>query len=130
MMQPPFAVRYQDGITWIDRNADAAFRKALIDIVPVPLRGKMQRALAATPDPARDYAHSQRYFGDELPAIGERIKPLAMALERYFASARGLPGFQDWLILTGYANHYEMVKVFNEWAQMKREVKREEAANA
>jgi hypothetical protein len=116
----PFAVHHKDGVTFIDRNVDAAFRKALMDGVPVSLRGKMQRALAAVPNPVRDYAHCQRYFGDQLQEIAERIKPLAMELERYLASARGLPGFCDWLILTGYTNHYEMVKVFDEWAQMKK----------
>jgi hypothetical protein len=115
----PFKVVQSAGVTWIDTNVDQAFRKALMDGVPVPLRGKMQRALAAVPDRARDHAHSERYFGDELPAIAERVKPLAIELDRYLASARDLPGFMEWLILTGYEAHYEMVKVFNEWALMK-----------
>lgn len=116
----PFVHMHQDGIAFVERNADAAFRKALMDGVPASLRGKMQRALAAIPNPTRDFAHCQRYFGDRLPAIGERIKPLAQQLDRTMETALGLPGFADWLIMTGYTNHYEMVKVFDEWAQMKK----------
>lgn len=115
----PFVHVHQGGIVFVERNVDASFRKALMDGVPVSLRGKMQRALAAVPDPARDLPHTVRYFGDELQAIGQRIRPLAMELERYMEAKLALPGFQDWLILTGYTNHYETVKVFNEWALMK-----------
>ena len=101
------------GMTFIDRNSDERYRKALLDGIPPSLRSKMHEALAATPDPHRDYAHSCRYFGDELMTIGRRIKPLSIELDRRF------PGFCDWMILTGYTNHYKMVKVFDEWAQMK-----------
>lgn len=112
-MKQPF-VAYQDkGVTWIDAIADQRFRKILLDGVPPQLRSKMQEALAATPDPRRDLAHSQRYFGVELETISSRIRPLFEAFDRQF------PGFGDWLILTGYTNEYRMVKVFNEWAQMK-----------
>jgi hypothetical protein len=121
MSATPFTVRHDNGVTWIDRNADAAFRKALIDIAPAALRGRMRRALAATPDPARDYARSQRYFGDRLPEIIARIQPLSQRLDRYMETVLGRPGFCEWLILTGYTNHYEMVKAFDEWAQMKKD---------
>ena len=101
------------GMTFIDRDSDERFRKALLDGVPPSLRSKMREALAVTPDPHRDYAHSCRYFGDELQTIGERIKPLSVALDRRF------PGLCDWLIMTGYTNNYKMVKVFDAWAHMK-----------
>jgi hypothetical protein len=116
----PFAHVHQDGIAWVERNADEAFRKALMDGVPATLRGKMQRALAAIPDPGRDYAHSVRYFGDRLLEIARRVAPLRDLLDDYMRGTLGLPGFGQWLDLTGYANHYEMVKVFDEWALMKK----------
>jgi|SRR5882672_1028728 len=103
----------QDGLTFIDAEADARFRKALLDGVPPSLRSKMREALAVTPDPHRDFAHSQRYFGDELMTIGRRIRPLSIALDQKF------PGFSEWMILTGYTNNYKMIKVFDAWAQMK-----------
>jgi hypothetical protein len=81
----------------------------------------MQRALAATPDPARDRAHSVRYFGAELPVIAERVSYLRDELDDYMRARLGLPGFGQWLDLTGYANRYEMVTVFDAWAQMKKE---------
>ena len=112
----PFLHVHQHGVAWVERNVDAAFRKALMDGVPVSLRGKMQRALAAVPNPARDMPHTVRYFGAELAAIADRVKPLAMALDRYLAASRNLPGLQDWMVLTGFTNHYQFVGVMNEWA--------------
>jgi hypothetical protein len=117
----PFVHRHDGNVLLLERSVDEAFRKALMDGVPVSLRSKMRRALAAVPDPDRDLAHSRRYFGERLPAISGRVKPLVVELEKYLTRARNLPGLNDWLIVTGFDNHYEMVKVLDEWAQMKRD---------
>ena len=116
-----FAHYNDKNIRWIERGADEAFRRALMAGVPPQLRSKMHRALAAVPNPAKDLAHSRRYFGDRLDEIAERVRPLISLIDLYLRESWKLPGFRDWLNLTGYANHYEMVKVFYEWAQMKRD---------
>lgn len=118
-MNAPFAHYNGSNIRWIERGADEAFRRALVAGVPVSLRAKMHRALAAVPNPAKDWAHSQRYFGERLNEVAERVRPLVNLLDAYLRDSLNLPGLRDWLNLTGYANHYEMVKVFDEWAQMK-----------
>lgn len=120
-MNVPFRHYNDKNIRWIDRTADQAFRRALMVGVPPSLRGKMHRALAAVPNPAKDLAHSQRYFGAELPAIAARARAVVEQLDAYLHDTLNLPGLCEWLRMTGYDNHYEMVKVFNEWAQMKRD---------
>lgn len=118
-MTAPFATRHNgDGIVWVERAKDEAFRKALLDGVPPVLRGKMIEALAATPD-AGSAAHSRRYFGSELAAITARTDPLLFQLNRYLTERLKLPGLYDWLNVTGYGNDYRMIKVFKAWSEMK-----------
>ncbi len=118
-MTQPFNFFADKGVTWIDKNTDERFRKALMDGVPYPLRSKMQLALAATPNPAEDIGHSQRYFGDRLQDIADRSKPLVDALDTYMATRMNLTGFRNWMIMTGYTNHYRMIVVFDEWSRTK-----------
>lgn len=117
-MTEPFRVRREGGIVWVDKAADAAFRKALLDGVPSNLRAKMHEALAATPD-AGAMAHAKRYFGDELPAIMEQVFPLMFQLNKFFSEQLKLPGLFDWLNITNYGNDYRMIKVMKAWSEMK-----------
>lgn len=107
----------QKGIHWVDRVADEAFRKALMDGIPPQLRSKMHEALSVIPN-ERSKAHSERYFGKELPAIKSQIAPLVIDLNRVLAERFNLPGLFDWLDVTGYGNEYRMIKVFHAWSEM------------
>ena len=117
-MTAPFRLVREGNLVHIDRKADDAFRRALMDGVPVSLRPKMREALAAIPD-GGSHAHSVRYFGDRLQDIADRAKPLVDRLHEYMESRLGMPGFRDWLIITGYTNEYRMIKVFDAWSAMK-----------
>jgi hypothetical protein len=119
-VKAPFRTFHKDGLRFIERGADEAFRKALLAGVPVSLRTKMKEALANYPDD-RSLGHSQRYFGDELQAIADRCKPLTQELDSYMERTLKLPGFRKWMIATGYTNEYRMIKVFDAWARMKGE---------
>jgi hypothetical protein len=114
----PFRVKRENGLVHVDRVIDAAFRQALLDGIPVSLRPKMREALAVIPD-SRSRVHTQRYFGDELPEIMERIAPLLLELNKLLSERFNLPGLYDWLDVTGFGNDYRMVKAFDAWAQMK-----------
>jgi hypothetical protein len=116
-MIAPFSIRRENGVVWIDKAADAAFRKALLDGVPASLRSKMMEALAATPG-AGALAHSERYFKGELPAIVEAINPLMFVLNKFLAEQLKLPGLFDWLNETNFGNDYRMIKVFKAWSEM------------
>jgi hypothetical protein len=116
-VSPPFAVRRENGIVWVETAVDAAFRKALMDGVPPALRGKMREALAATPDKGA-MAHSIRYFGEELENIKARVAPLLVELNRVLASNYRLQGLFDWLDITNFGNDYRMIKVFAAWSDM------------
>lgn len=118
LQSQPFTIIRQNGFVHIDAKVDAAFRKALMDGVPVSLRSKMKEALAAIPD-KQSAAHSRRYFGAELPAIVNRIAPLMRELNKYLSESRNLPGIYDWMLATGFSEHYAMIKAFDAWAQMK-----------
>lgn len=115
-MTAPFQIVHRDGVAWVDRKVDQAFRNALLAGVPVVLRPKMRMALAANVNPREAIAHSKRYFGAELPAIVERTTPLLQQLDQYLANQHGLKGLFDWLDVTGFGSHYEMIKVFDRWA--------------
>jgi len=114
---PPFTIRRENGVVFIDSAVDAAFRKALLDGVPPNLRGKMREALAATPDSAA-MAHSIRYFGAELPEIKNQTAPLLIELNRVLSERFGLQGLFDWLDATNFGNDYRMIKVFHAWSEM------------
>lgn len=117
-MKPlPFHVKRENGIVFVDSVVDAAFRKALMDGVPPQLRGKMQEALAAIPGKGAA-AHSIRYFGNELPAIKQRIGPLLIELNHVLTRSFRLPGLFDWLDATNFGNDYRMIKVFSAWSDM------------
>lgn len=119
-MTAPFAIRTtpdSPGLVWVDKAKDEAFRKALLDGIPVSLRAKMKGALSIIPDKGA-LAHSQRYFGAELPMITGRTAPLIFALNRYLTEQLQLPGLYDWLNVTGYGNDYRMIKAFDAWAQL------------
>jgi len=118
-MNHPFRVIQGEGITWISTDSDKAFRRALEDGVPVSLRPKLRRALASIPDPALDLRFSQGYFGSALQDIADRAKPLVDTIDRYLETNRNLPGFRQWMILTGYTNQYLMIEVFDAWSRMK-----------
>jgi hypothetical protein len=115
-VKPPFAVVNRNGVTWVDRSVDEAFRKALMDGVPPQLRGKMQEALSAIPN-ERSKAHAERYFGAELPAIKNQIAPLIIELNKVLGERFNLPGLFDWLEITGYGNEYRMIKAFHAWSE-------------
>lgn len=115
---PPFRIKRENGIVWIDKAVDQAFRKALLDGVPTNLRGKMMEALAATPN-AGARAHSKRYFAGELPAIMAEVSPLLEVLNQFLQNQLQLPGLYDWLNETNYGNDYRMIKVFKAWSEMK-----------
>lgn len=119
-MTAPFLTIRSGNQIRIDNRIDQAFRKALMDGVPVSLRSKMMEALSVRPEKG-SLAHSQRYFGAELQAIADRCKPLVDEVHDYLIAHRGLRGFRDWLIATGYTNEYRMIKVMHAWALMKRE---------
>lgn len=112
-----FAVVHENGLTHIERQHDAAFRKALIDGCPDQVRPKMREALAVIPQPGAA-AHSQRYFGPELPAILVRSAPLIDEIDLLLLKSFNLPGFKDWLVLTGFGNDYRMIKAMVAWADL------------
>ena len=113
----PFAIRRENGIVWIDAAVDAAFRKALLDGVPISLRAKMRDALSATPS-ADSMEHSVRYFGDELESIKMQVKPLIFELNKLLSSRFALPGLYVWLNATNFGNEYRMIKVFRAWSEI------------
>jgi len=115
-MNAPFPVVRNNGMVFVDRRTDEAFRHALNSGVPPQLRGKMREALAAIPHKGA-MAHSQRYFGDELADIKNRIAPLIIWLNQYL-SEHNIRGLYDWLDATNYGNDYRMIKVFAAWADM------------
>lgn len=110
-------VTNKDGLTFVDGFTDAGYRKALMDGVPPSLRAKMQEALAAVPGKGAA-AHSMRYFGKELDAKLRMIGPLLDELEDYIRINRKLPDLHRWLVVTGFANDYRMIKVMAEWAEL------------
>lgn len=117
-MKPlPFHIKRENGIVFVDSVVDAAFRRALMDGVPVQLRSKMREALAAIPDKGA-MAHSIRYFGDELEDIKAQIGPLMIELNRMLSESFNLPGLFDWLDVTNFGNDYRMIKVFKAWSEM------------
>jgi hypothetical protein len=116
-MTAPVIVR-QNGIVAIRSDVDAAFRKALLDGVPVSLRSKMVEALAATPG-KEAAAHSKRYFGEELPAIVAETNQLLFFINKYLSEQLKLPGLYDWLNATNFGNDYRMIKVFKAWSEMR-----------
>lgn len=114
---PPFSIRRENGIVWVDSSADLAFREALLAGVPINLRSKMVEALSATPDRGAR-AHSARYFGDELESIANQTAPLLFQLNKYLTEQLRLPGLFDWLNATNFGNDYRMIKVFKAWSEM------------
>lgn len=117
-LMAPTIIR-RNGIVHIDTAHDAAFRKALMAGVPISLRGKMQEALAATPQPAvKAKAHSRRYFGAEAEAVFRDATALVDELHRFLKNRFGLDGLIDWLDAVGYGNDYRMIKVFYEWSKV------------
>lgn len=115
-MSEPLRTFTELGVNWVEASADAAFRKALMDGCPVPVRPNMQEALAATP-PKNARGHSFRYFGDELPSILERVSPLIDELHWFLHHDRNLPNFKQWLQVTGYGDDYRMIKAMAAWAE-------------
>jgi len=96
---------------------DQAFRRALMDGIPPPLRGKMREALAVFPG-KQAQGHSVLYFGPKLADIKNRIAPLLIELNRFLSESRNLPGLFEWLDATNYGNDYRMIKAFLAWAEM------------
>jgi hypothetical protein len=111
------SVKHQNGIVFVDAAHDAAFRKALMAGVPIPLRSKMQEALAATPNKGAA-AHSKRYFGEESDQAFAAAAELAAELHRFLNKQYRLDGLLEWLTATGYGNDYRMIKVFYEWSKL------------
>ena len=112
-----FPTHSHQGVRFIEAAADAAFRKALKDGCPPQLRSKMHEALSDIPGKGA-MAHSVRYFGKELADIKNRIAPLLFELEGYMRNRLDLHGFWEWLDLTNFGNHYKLIKVLDQWAQM------------
>jgi len=120
MSAPQLSVVNKDGIVWVSRDADIAFRAALLAGVPPSLHAKMKDALSRHPHAnARQY--SEGYFGDELPRIIKAVTPLIDVLENYLEFQLLLPGLTDWLRATGYGDHWKVISVFYDWAQMKKD---------
>lgn len=115
-MTAPVIVR-QNGIVAIRSDVDAAFRKALLDGVPLSLHSKMREALAATPGKDAE-AHSRRYFGAELQPIMDEVHPLLFQINKHLSEQLRLPGLYDWLNATNFGNDYRMIKVFKAWSEM------------
>lgn len=105
-------------INLVDRGADWAFREALLRGAPDTIRPKIRAALDRVPK-ANAAAYSKQYFGAELPAILKHTQPLIDELHVYFHQYLLLPGFMQWLSVTGYGNDYLMIKAFAEWSEMK-----------
>jgi hypothetical protein len=119
MSAPQLSVVNKDGIVWVSRDADIAFRAALLAGVPPSLHAKMKDALSRHPQAnAREY--SEGFFGEELPKIVSAVTPLIDVLQDYLEYQMKLPGFTDWLRATGFGDHHKMIAVFYEWAQMKK----------
>ena len=114
----PFAIRRRDGLVQIDAAHDRAFRKALLAGAPTTLRAKMFDALQELPGPGAR-AKSESYFGDELPDIADKIRPLLIELNKRLIETFNLHGLFDWLDATGFGNHWKMIKVFKEWSERK-----------
>lgn len=116
-MSNPY-IRREDGFVQIEAKYDEAIRKALLAGPPTAaLQAKMKMALAAQPK-SGDRAHSIRYFGLEYGTTAKKAADLAAVLHQFLGDHFGLPGLLDWLDATGYGNHYEMIKVFKEWAEL------------
>ncbi|WP_439392341.1 hypothetical protein ACRQ5Q_22360 [Bradyrhizobium sp. PMVTL-01] len=120
MKPEPFTVRYENGLVLVSSEADAAFRKALMDGVPTPLRAKMMDALSAPlqPNARKAMREAQRHFGAEANEAFAAASELAAELHRFLERNFQLQGLLDWLTVTGYGNDYRMIKVFYEWAKM------------
>ena len=117
-MTAPFAVKRANGLVFVERAKDEAFRKALMDGIPPVLRGKMREALAAIPDKG-SMAHAVRYFGgpEKIADIKNQIAPMIVELDKFLKNSRNLPGLFDWLDVTGLGNDYRMIKVFIAWSE-------------
>ena len=113
----PFPIVRRHGLVFVDTMIDQAFRRALMDGIPPPLRGKMREALAVVPSKEAQ-GHSVRYFGPKLADIKNRIAPLLIELNRFLSESRNLPGLFEWLDATNYGNDYRMIKAFLAWAEM------------
>lgn len=105
-------------LNWIETGKDWAFREALLRGAPENIRPKIKQALARTPK-ANAAAYSWEYFGAELDAILARCQPLIDELEVFMHEYLKLPGFMQWLNVTGYGNDYLMIKAFAAWSEMK-----------
>ena len=46
--------------------------------------------------------------------------PLVDAIQDHFEYRLGMPGFAQWLRITGYGDDYRMIKAFLAWAEMKK----------
>jgi hypothetical protein len=115
----PFRTVRENGMVHVDAAVDAAFRKALLEGIPLSLRSKMREALAASPG-AKANEHSIRYFGgpDKIAEIKNRIAPLLLELNHFLTTARNLPGLFDWLQVTNFGADYRMIKAFLAWAEL------------
>ena len=117
-MSVPFPVLEAPGMRAVDSRVDTAFKNALRNLAPRPtVYRKMCEAIANGPS-AGGRAHAERYFGDELPGIVQRVTPLLNELENFFDAHR-LYGFSDWLRITGYGDDYRMVQAFVAWSELK-----------
>lgn len=111
---------HDNGLVHIRADVDRAFRRALLDGVPPPLRSKMAEALSAQvlPNAHRAQKEARRYFGDEADEIFADASTLAASLHKFLGERFGLTGLLDWLTATGYGNDRHMIKVFAEWARL------------
>lgn len=118
-MTAPFAVKRANGLVFVERAKDEAFRKALMDGIPPVLRGKMREALADIPNKG-SMAHAVRYFGgpEKIAELKNKIGPLIVELDKTLKNNYGLPGLFDWLDVSGLGNSYKMIKAFDAWAEM------------
>ena len=57
-------------------------------------------------------------FAEEFVIAVAGIAPLLFELEGYMRNRLDLHGFWEWLDLTNFGNHYKLIKVLDQWAQM------------
>ncbi len=130
-VKAPFVALQKNGITNIEAEADRRFRDTILALAPEGPRRQFRDAFVNGPKP-NGRQHAIEYFGPaRVPVIQAQIVPLVEALHILLASRFRLPGFNEWVTLTGFGDDYRFIKGLIAWAEMKapeREPPKAEAA--